>query len=252
MLISFLTRGNHPFAATSSFTLPKPQKMPFLPDKSLVACATSEAEFCDQISAAALEIGSEFLTSSDIGVTILKCENRINSCIVVDYENANGLQVFDPAACRLINCSMLFVIPGGDVRAAFRSASLGAVNVIEKPVVAEDLIVNLKVALASEQRLREIRDNGKRFSSRFFDELTRREKKILGLLMAGEPNKRVAAILDIGLRTVEGERAQIMKKLNVNSFVELIGLVTRIEFDETETRKGIFSRMLTKELNSVR
>ena len=226
--------------------------MPCLPDKSLVACATSEVEFCDQISVAALVIGSDFLSSSDIDVAIHECENRKNSCIVVDYENANGLQVVDLGACRLINCSMLFVIPCGDVRAAFRSAGLGAVNVIEKPFLPEDLIVNLRVALASEQRLREIRDNGKRFSSRFFDELTRREKKILGLLMAGEPNKRVAAILDIGLRTVEGERAQIMKKLNVNSFVELIGLVTRIESNETETRKGIFSRLLTKELNSVR
>ena len=58
--------------------------------------------------------------------------------------------------------------------------------------------------------------------------------------MAGEPNKRVASLLDIGLRTVESDRAQLMSKLKVNSFTELVKMVTEIENDLILTRQKIF------------
>jgi FixJ family two-component response regulator len=224
-----------------------------LPDKPLIACTTTEVEFCDQIAKFAYDIGTDFWTSSDLGLTIDECENRNNSCIIVDYENADGWRAPESSSRRWDTCSILVVIPSGDVRAAFESANLGAVNVIEKPWGAEDLRVNLKVALASGMRLQDLRKNhGSRYSSSVFDQLTKREKKILGLLMEGEPNKRVAAVLDIGLRTVEAERAQIMKKLHVDSFVDLIGFVTRVESSESEIRKEIFRRLLAKELAAVR
>jgi FixJ family two-component response regulator len=79
-----------------------------------------------------------------------------------------------------------------------------------------------------------------------FDLLTAREKAILGLLMEGEPNKRVASILDVSLRTVEGERAQVMKKLKVSSFVELIKTVSLVQNDFHGARKNIFGSILPR------
>ena len=52
--------------------------------------------------------------------------------------------------------------------------------------------------------------------------LTDRESEIVRLLVAGKGNKEVADLLNISVRTVETHRAAIMKKLGINSVVELV------------------------------
>lgn len=212
--------------------------------KPLIACTTRENLFCDRIQAAAQEIGTDFWASDDLGLTFQKCKERSLSCVVVDFENVLGENRIGTSGRIPDEQSLIVVVPHGDVRAAFQAANVGAVNVIEKPMVPDELIVNLRTALASETRLKEHLVSTYRFSDPMFEPLSAREKSILGLLMEGEPNKRVAAILDVSLRTVEGERAQIMKKLKVASFVELIKTVSRVQNDFHGTRKGIFGSIL--------
>ena len=214
--------------------------------KSLIACATNEHIFCDRIEAAAKQIGSDFCCSDDLERTIDQCRGRGLSCVVVDYENILAGQPQRNLGRLPGDQSFIVVVPQGDVRAAFQSANVGAVNVIEKPLMSDELIVNLRTALASESRLREHIVSGSRFSDPMFDLLTAREKAILGLLMEGEPNKRVASILDVSLRTVEGERAQVMKKLKVSSFVELIKTVSLVQNDFHGARKNIFGSILPR------
>jgi FixJ family two-component response regulator len=213
--------------------------------KPLIACTTKEHLFSDRIKAAANEIGTDFWASEDLGLTFEECRNRRLSCVVVDYDNVARENRFYDGRQR-DRQSLIVVIPKGDIRAAFRAANVGAVNVIEKPLVPDELVVNLRTALASETRLQEFIESKKRFRHDMFECLTQREKAILALLMEGEPNKRVAAILDVGLRTVEGERAQVMKKLKVPSFVELIKTVSLIENDFLEARRTIFGSILPR------
>jgi len=52
--------------------------------------------------------------------------------------------------------------------------------------------------------------------------LTDREREIVQLLVAGKVNKEIAGVLKISVRTVETHRATIMKKLGINSVVELV------------------------------
>ncbi len=47
-------------------------------------------------------------------------------------------------------------------------------------------------------------------------------------LLQGEPNKTIAADLDMGLRTVEMRRVTILKKMHANSLAELVRLVLMI------------------------
>ncbi|HLJ30444.1 MAG TPA: response regulator transcription factor [Candidatus Angelobacter sp.] len=57
--------------------------------------------------------------------------------------------------------------------------------------------------------------------------LTVREVEIVQLLAQGKSNKEVADILGISPRTVENHRAQIMQKLGLKSFSELIRYAIR-------------------------
>jgi DNA-binding NarL/FixJ family response regulator len=58
--------------------------------------------------------------------------------------------------------------------------------------------------------------------------LTIREAEVVQLLAEGKTNKEVAAILDISSRTVENHRAQIMDKLGLQSFSELVRYAIRV------------------------
>ncbi|MFK7765604.1 MAG: response regulator transcription factor [Mariniblastus sp.] len=210
---------------------------------TLLASVSNEGYLDQLLALAAAQLKTEFITSNDIQWTLGKCERFQTTCTVVDFEKTDLLQ-YRTVARRFCNDhTLLVVIPEGDTQAAFQAGSLGAVNVIEKPIKKDEVVANLQSALASETKLKEISQD-QRFDSLAFAALTAREKAILHLLMEGEPNKRVAAILDIGLRTVESDRAQLMKKLSASTFVELISFVTRSENNLQHTRKDIFSRIL--------
>jgi len=52
--------------------------------------------------------------------------------------------------------------------------------------------------------------------------LSPREREVLVLLAEGKPNREVAKLLGISPKTVEAHRANIMKKLEVHSIVQLV------------------------------
>jgi DNA-binding NarL/FixJ family response regulator len=59
------------------------------------------------------------------------------------------------------------------------------------------------------------------------DRLTPREREIVQLLAGGKSNKEVASLLDISVKTVEAHRANIMHKLNLGSFSDLVHYAIR-------------------------
>ena len=59
--------------------------------------------------------------------------------------------------------------------------------------------------------------------------MTEKEREVLDLIKAGQPNKAIATLLDITPRAVEMRRASLMKKLGVRSLVELLRLTLAIE-----------------------
>ena len=55
-----------------------------------------------------------------------------------------------------------------------------------------------------------------------FAQLTNREREVLDLMVASKSNKMIAEDLGISLRTVEGHRARIMKKMQAVNVVDLV------------------------------
>jgi FixJ family two-component response regulator len=60
--------------------------------------------------------------------------------------------------------------------------------------------------------------------------LTEGELAVMKELLAGRPNKRIAAELGIGLRTVELRRARLLKKMQARSLAELVRMATLVDF----------------------
>lgn len=61
------------------------------------------------------------------------------------------------------------------------------------------------------------------------EQLSERERQVLTAVVAGLPNKAIADDLDIGLRTVEVHRANIMSKMQASSLPELVRIAIALE-----------------------
>ncbi|MFN5444876.1 MAG: response regulator [Crocinitomicaceae bacterium] len=60
--------------------------------------------------------------------------------------------------------------------------------------------------------------------------LTRREIEVISMYVKGYSNKKISNELNLNFRTVEGHRFKIMKKLNMNSFSQLLQYGIENEF----------------------
>lgn len=67
-----------------------------------------------------------------------------------------------------------------------------------------------------------------------YDLLTQREQEIFRLLIEGHTNQAIAELLSISVKTVQRHRANLMAKLEVHSFRELLQYAVRIGLLEAE------------------
>ena len=126
------------------------------------------------------------------------------------------------------------VITGhGDVSMAVRAMKVGALDFIEKPVHAPDLLAGIARALDQS------RDAGKRSAwhvaaADSLAALTPRQRDIMALVLSGHPSKNIAADLGISQRTVENHRASIMRKTGSRSLPALARLALAATSDGGE------------------
>jgi two-component system CheB/CheR fusion protein len=119
----------------------------------------------------------------------------------------------------------IMITGSADVPMAVRAMKTGASDFIEKPIGPTELIASV------ERALERSRDSNKLFAWREaatnrIAGLTPRARQIMELVLAGHPNKNIAAELGISQRTVENHRAAIMKKTGSKSLPAL----TRLAF----------------------
>lgn len=112
----------------------------------------------------------------------------------------------------------------GDVKTAVQAMKLGAIDFIEKPYSPHTLFRAIDDCIA---RLEEtdLSKSISKVSEGKLAKLSNREIEILLHLVDGKANKSIARILSVSPRTVEGHRANIMQKLDIDSLPEAVRLV---------------------------
>jgi two-component system, LuxR family, response regulator FixJ len=152
-------------------------------------------------------------------------------CIVVDVRLAemSGLDLLRVLRERK-NALPTIVITGfADVSMAVRAMQEGAFTFLEKPADQQQLWGAIQQALEMEQTQQAQRKMRAEVASRL-SLLTADELEVFRRLLAGHANKRIAADLDIGLRTVELRRSNIMKKMQATSLPDLVRMAILIDF----------------------
>ncbi len=140
-------------------------------------------------------------------------------CLVSDMRmpQMSGLQLQDELQRRGIALPLVFVTAHGDVPLAVEAMRKGASNFLEKPFGDQTLIDAIHAALANARNRAGAGAQGERLAS-----LSPRERQVLDLVVASKPNKIIADILGISIKTVELHRSNMMNKLGVRSLPELM------------------------------
>jgi two-component system CheB/CheR fusion protein len=170
-----------------------------------------------------------------------------NGFAVEDFATCEAfLEVFHPGgeACLLIDACLpgisgldllrqlrdsghmppsIMITGNGDVQMAVHAMQAGASDFLEKPVSRDELLESI------ERALRQPRDSKgliawREAAANHLAGLTPRQLQIMQLVLAGHPNKNIAADLGISQRTVENHRAAIMKKTGSKSLPALARL----------------------------
>ena len=151
--------------------------------------------------------GAAFLTVGD------STRHGDDECLVSDIRmpEMSGLQLQEELLRRNIALPVIFVTAHGDVPLAVEAMRKGAANFLEKPFGDEVLVDAINAALARV-----------RGASEALARLSPRERQVLDLVVASKPNKIIADILGISIKTVELHRANMMGKLGVRSLPELM------------------------------
>jgi two-component system response regulator FixJ len=108
----------------------------------------------------------------------------------------------------------------GGVPIVVRAMACGALTVLEKPCNADELSKAIRSALDRGCKAHAECLHREEMRHRL-DQLHPREWDAMRLIVEGQPNKTIAHHLGVSRRTVDRIRAEVYKKLGVESAVEL-------------------------------
>ncbi len=149
----------------------------------------------------------------------------IPGCLVLDVRmpRMSGLALQDLLRARGVDLPIVFISGHGDVPLAVKAMRSGAADFLEKPLHDQTLLDSIHAALARDSALRPQREARLRLDG-LLASLTSRERDVFDRLVDGVATKAIAQELDLSNRTVEGYRARILDKMQVDSLAALINL----------------------------
>jgi DNA-binding NarL/FixJ family response regulator len=162
------------------------------------------------------------------------CEDLQPDVLILDIgmPKLSGIEVADRAHRMDHRPGIIILSVHGDESYIMRALAAGARAYLLKSATDEDLLPAVRAvasgkpffspavaAVLVEDYIRQLQQRGLTDS---YDLLTDREKEVLQLLAEGRSNKEVAALLDLGLSTVETHRANLMQKLNLHNTAEIV------------------------------
>jgi FixJ family two-component response regulator len=156
-----------------------------------------------------------------------------NACLILDLRlpEMSGLELQHVMDAE-IGLPIIFITGEGDIPSSVTAMKAGAVEFLTKPINERALLSAVSEALVKDRISRQNAAECEKILARY-NSLTPREREVLPLVIHGLLNKQAAAILGVTEYTIQVHRGRIMKKMQVDSFAELVRLATKLNVDTT-------------------
>jgi FixJ family two-component response regulator len=159
---------------------------------------------------------------------------------VVTFASAAGYLSYkrkDTAACVILNIRLPDLSDQCDIASTVCAMKAGAIEFLTKPFDAPVLIAAIWSAFAQDRKLRQRRTELANLQERH-SRLTPREREVLPLIVGGLLNKQAASILGISEVTLQIHRSQVMRKMQADSFAELVRIAVKLRIQSWQVPRS--------------
>lgn len=151
------------------------------------------------------------------------------SCLVLDVRlpEMSGLEFQAELAKAKIHLPVIFITAHGDIPMSVRAMKAGAIEFLPKPFRDQDLLDAIQIGLERDRKRYEDEIQLADLQNRF-ESLTLREREVLPLMVLGWQVKKIATEIDVSEATVKVHRANVMRKMQAESLIELANIASRL------------------------
>lgn len=158
-------------------------------------------------------------------------------CVVLDMvmPDLDGLDLQQALLASGYERFIVFITGQGDIPTSVQAMKDGAVDILVKPFLEEELLAAVRNAIAKDQSARITRAQLQSIRQRM-ETLTHREREVLEHIISGQLNKQIAADLGTVEKTIKVHRARVMEKMGADSVAELVRMSVRIGIIDSDYR----------------
>jgi FixJ family two-component response regulator len=157
------------------------------------------------------------------------------ACLVLDVRlpGLSGLDLQRELAAVEIVLPIIFITGHGDIPMSVQAMKAGAVEFLTKPFRDQDLLDAIAQALEQDRAARAQRAGLAELRERY-EQLTPREREVMGLVVSGLLNKQIAAELGVSEITIKVHRGQVMQKMGAESLADLVRMADKLGIPTTK------------------
>ena len=157
----------------------------------------------------------------------------VPGCAVLDVSmpGLNGLELqLALTASHGCHRPIVFITGKGDISTSVRAMKAGAIDFLTKPIKDEALFDAISQAEKRDADSRKLYSELELIKAKM-TALTPREREVLVHVVAGRPNKQIAADLGTVEKTIKVHRSRMMEKLGVRTVADLVRMTQKLDFE---------------------
>jgi FixJ family two-component response regulator len=199
-------------------------------ERPTVFIIDDDASVRDAIIGVVTSVGMRAVAFESTRELLLTPPRTSPSCLILDVRlrGSSGLDFQQELARAGIAIPIVFITGYGDVPMTVRAMKAGAVEFLTKPFRDQDLLDAVALALEKNRAMLEYRRAVDELRNRYAT-LTKRERQVMALVVAGKLTKEIAADLGTSEITIKVHRGQIMRKMEARSIVELVKMTAKLD-----------------------
>jgi len=198
------------------------------PDREVVYFVDGEQNVREEISTLLAGFGMKVVTFASAAEYLSYKRRDTAACVILNIHlpDLSGLELQRRLAEKA-NPPVIFVSDQCDIASTVCAMKAGAIEFLAKPFDSPVLMAAIWAAFAQDRRLRQRRTELASLKERY-SRLTPREREVLPLILGGLLNKQAACMLGISEVTLQIHRSQVMRKMQADSFAELVRIAVKL------------------------